>query len=110
MRKLKKFFFVLAVFSAVFLQPLSAQSYTITEEELQQIEVNQEQILTESQKQKEQSEKAMDELNKQLQKQIELLEKSEKEKDLLLKVGIPAAALLMAGAFCVGIYAGIQAQ
>ena len=131
MKKLKSFFFVLALFSVVFLRPLSAQNYIITEEEMQQIQQNQETILKEAQALKiqsawelkalkiqsaaelaalkEQSSKELAALNKQLAELSQSLTKSEQEKNLIIKIVIPAAAVLIAGAFCGGFYLGAQA-
>lgn len=142
MKKLKVFFFVLALFSVVFLRPLSAQSYIITEEEMQQIQQNQETILKEAQALKEQSARELEALkiqsamelaalkvksaaelaalkeqsskelaalNKQLAELSQSLAKSEKEKNLIIKIVIPAAAVLVTGAFCGGFYLGAQA-
>jgi hypothetical protein len=51
-------------------------------------------------------ETAREELNKQLQAQAQLYAKSESEKKALIKYGLPAAAVCIAGAFFAGYFAG----
>lgn len=120
--KSRKFFFVLAALSLVFSSAGYTQVYEITEQELQQIEANLETIAQEAQQwktqaellekraqklkeQQESLETAREELNQQLQEQARLYAKSESEKRALIKYGIPAAALCIAGAFFAGYFA-----
>lgn len=128
--KSSKFFFVLAALSLVFSSAGYSQVYEITEQELQQIDTNQETITREAQRWREQAEQwekrantwqeralsmseqqesletARAELNLQLQEQAKLYAKSESEKKALIKYGLPAAALCIAGAFFAGYFAG----
>jgi hypothetical protein len=118
--KLTKFFYILVVYLLVFAlvsaPPVFSQVYEITEEELQQIEANQQQILQEAQAWQErsklwetQAQKAkqeLTELNQQLQTQTELYRKSENEKKALIKYGLPAAGVCILAAFFCGLAAG----
>ncbi len=125
-RLLRRFFTVLVCFSLALCQPCYSEAvYEITETELTQIEENERRTqeamknvmndlmtaresLTNMRETLQESRSNLEKLNQQVQAQAESLRKSEREKELMIKIGVPVAVVAVAGAFIGGMFAGLN--
>lgn len=114
MHTLRSFSVVLLCFFLVFFPPsysYGAEVYEITESELNQLEMNSKKSLEALQKAEKDLEKYEMELltqEEQLKKISESLKKSERDQQLIIKIGIPAVIVVVAGAFVGGIIVGTK--
>lgn len=100
MRKLRSFLLILVCSLVVLLQPCyvyGEQSYIITETELAQLEKN-----------NEQQKKALEKLKTELQAMSKSYQKSEREKELICKFGIPTVCVGITLAFVGGFVIGYK--
>lgn len=114
MYTLRSFFLFLACFLLVLFQPsysYGEEVYEITESELNQLEMNLRKSLETLEKSEEnlkKSEEKLLTLEEQLKTQSELLKKSEQERKLMIKIGVPVVIVVVAGAFIGGIIVGTK--
>lgn len=85
--------------------------YEITESQLNQLERNlltSQEKLEKSEKDLEKSEQTLALREEQLRILSESLQKSERNRQLVVKIGVPAVIIVVAGAFVGGLYAGMS--
>lgn len=107
MYTLRSFFLFLACFLLVLFQPsysYGEEVYEITESELNQLEMN----LRKSLETLEKSEEKLLTLEEQLKTQSESLRKSEQERNLIVKIGVPVVIVAIVGAFVGGVATGVR--